>query len=213
MGWVLAVSGGPAQAGGYTNSFEKAEVGKVPADMLVLDGAFSVREEGGNRFLELPGAPLDTYGVLFGPAGSGEMEVEARCFGTATGRRYPTFAIGLGGVAGYRLQVSPGKAEVEIYRGDEDRASAPCRWQSGQWTWLKLRVRKVAEGRWRVEGKAWNANGVEPSEWTVGFDDGEPPKPGRAGLFGSPFAGTSIRFDDVMTGFGGDAPVGVGTGR
>src|SRR5438874_13641621 len=51
----------------YENNFEKAEVGKVPEDFLVLDGAFTVKEEGGNKFLELPGAPLDTFGLLFGP--------------------------------------------------------------------------------------------------------------------------------------------------
>jgi hypothetical protein len=36
----------------YENNFETAEVGKVPDDFLVLDGAFAVRAEGGNRFLE-----------------------------------------------------------------------------------------------------------------------------------------------------------------
>src|SRR5438128_2017237 len=82
----------------YENNFEKAELGKVPEDFLVLDGAFAIKEEAGNRFLELPGAPLDTFGLLFGPTESGGMAVSARIFGTAKGRRFPAFAVGLYGV-------------------------------------------------------------------------------------------------------------------
>ena len=51
----------------YENNFESAEVGKVPDDFLVLDGGFAVKSDGTNKFLELPGAPLDSFGVLFGP--------------------------------------------------------------------------------------------------------------------------------------------------
>src|SRR5258708_672354 len=48
----------PAEKILYENNFEKAEIGKVPDDLLVLEGAFVVQEESGNKFLELPGAPL-----------------------------------------------------------------------------------------------------------------------------------------------------------
>ncbi|HXJ56365.1 MAG TPA: hypothetical protein VNU68_06845, partial [Verrucomicrobiae bacterium] len=50
----------------YQNDFGSAALNKVPEDMLVLDGGFAVKEENGNKFLELPGAPLETYGVIFG---------------------------------------------------------------------------------------------------------------------------------------------------
>src|SRR5437588_932962 len=82
----------------YENNFEKAEVGKVPDDFLVLDGAFVVKEEGRNKFLELPGAPLDSFGVLFGPTQSAGVAVSARIHGTGKGRRFPTFGVGLNGV-------------------------------------------------------------------------------------------------------------------
>src|SRR5947209_3617167 len=91
----------------YENNFEKAEIGKVPLEFLVLDGGFSVKKEAGNKFLELPGAPLDSFAVQFGPAESSALGVLARIRGTAKGRRYPTFGLGLYGVAGYRLQISP----------------------------------------------------------------------------------------------------------
>src|SRR5437867_13256826 len=98
----------------YRNDFEKAEVGKVPADYLVLDGGFAVKEEGGNKFLELPGAPLETYGVLFGPTEAANVSVTARILGTSKGRRFPAFAIGANGVGGLKLQISAAKKQVEL---------------------------------------------------------------------------------------------------
>src|ERR1700689_2989319 len=85
----------------FENNFEQATVGQVPDGFLVLDGDFAVKEDGGNKFLELPGAPLDSFGVLFGPTVKSDVAVSARINGTNKGRRYPTFAVGLNGQAGY----------------------------------------------------------------------------------------------------------------
>src|SRR2546423_15410657 len=84
----------------YENNFEKAEVGKLPEGFLALDGGFVVKEETGNKVLELPGAPLDSFSVQFGPTESSDIAISARIRGTAKGRRYPTFGVGLNGVAG-----------------------------------------------------------------------------------------------------------------
>src|SRR5438132_1383704 len=117
----------------YENNFEKSELNKVPGDFLVLDGQFAVKEDGGNKFLELPGTPLDTFGVLFGPTEKEGVAVSARIFGTHKGRRYPTFAIGLNGQGStaFRLQVSPARKALELYRGEEVTASATYEWQPG----------------------------------------------------------------------------------
>src|SRR3954462_7579224 len=123
-GFMTASSGQSAKLP-YENNFEKADLNKVPDDMLVLDGAFAVKEERGNKFLELPGAPLDTYGVLFGPTESGNIAGSTRVYGTGKGRRFPSFGLGLNGVGGYKLQVSPGKKLLELYKGEELAASAP----------------------------------------------------------------------------------------
>src|SRR5258707_4867512 len=83
------------------NNFGKGEPGKLPEnEFLVLDGDFSIKEEGGNKFLELPGAPLDTFGVVFGPTQTNGVALSARIFGTGKGRRFPTFAVGLNGATG-----------------------------------------------------------------------------------------------------------------
>jgi hypothetical protein len=169
----------------------------VPDDFLVLDGQFAVREEGGNRFLELPGAPLDTFGALFGPTEKQGVAVSARIFGTGKGRRYPTFAVSLNGVGGYKLQVSPAKKLAELYRGDAVKTSVPFEWMSAKWTHLKLQVGKVKDGEWKVEGKVWQEGSDEPKSWTISYGEKEEPIAGRAGVWGNPFSNTPIRFDDL----------------
>jgi hypothetical protein len=190
----------------YENDFEKAALDKVPDDFLVLDGQFAAKEEGGNKFLELPGAPLDTFGVLFGPTEKEGTAVSARIFGTGKGRRYPTFAVGLNGqgTSAYRLQVSPAKKALELFKGDEVKATVPYEWQSGVWSRLRLQVRKVKDGQWKVEGKAWTDK--EPTAWLVSFDEREQPVAGRASIWGSPYATTPIRFDDLKVTSAADAP-------
>jgi hypothetical protein len=89
----------------YENNFEKAEVKKVPDDMMVMEGGWAVVEDRGNKCIELPGAPLETFGVLFGPTEQDGIGASARVFSTGKGRRFPTFAVGLNGVGGYKLQV------------------------------------------------------------------------------------------------------------
>ena len=184
----------------YENDFEKAELNKVPDDFLVLDGQFAVKEEGGNKFLELPGAPLDTFGALFGPTEKEGNAVSARMSGTGKGRRYPTFAVGLNGqgTSAYKLQVTPAKKALELFKGDEVKSSVLYEWQSGAWTRLRLQVRKVKDGGWKVEGKAWKDGDKEPSAWMVSFDEKEQPVAGRASIWGSPYATTPIRFDDLL---------------
>src|SRR5258706_6489992 len=139
----------------YENNSEKAEVGKLPEGFLALDGGFVVKEEEGNKVLELPGAPLDSFSVQFGPTESSDIAISARIKGTAKGRRYPTFGIGLNGVAGYKLQVSPAKKLLELYKDQEVKATIPFEGKSGEWTHLWLHVRKSKAGEWKVEVKVW----------------------------------------------------------
>jgi len=181
----------------YENNFEQAEVGKVPDDFLVLDGGFAVQAADGNKFLELPGAPLDSYGALFGPTEKSGVAVSVRINGTKKGRRFPTFAVGLNGQAGYRLQVSPGKGTLEIYKGDESVASVPYEWKSGEWTLLRLQITKSGDV-WKVSGKTWAQGATEPAQPAITFDEKTEPSAGRASIWGNPFATTPIQFDDLV---------------
>jgi hypothetical protein len=199
---ALAAAGGRARAAEeakplYQNNFEAVETGKAPEDFLVLDGGFAVQQEEGNKVLELPGAPLDTYGALFGPTEKTNVEVCARIKGTSKGRRHPTFGVGLDGQGGYRLQVSPGKGALELYKGDAAVATVPYEWKSGQWTMMKLQVFGAGEG-WRVEGKVWPQGGPEPEKAVIAFEEKSEPPAGRASLWGSPFSTTPIEYDDLL---------------
>ena len=181
----------------YENNFEKAQLEKVPEDLLVLDGGFAVKEEGGNKFLELPGAPLETYGVLFGPTEAANVNITAKIFGTSKGRRFPAFAVGANGVGGLKLQLSPAKKQVEIFKGEEAVASAPYNWDSGTWTLLRLQVQKVKDGEFKVQGKAWKEGTKEPEQWLIEQTISGDLPAGRASIWGNPFSGTPIRFDDL----------------
>ena len=182
----------------YTNGFDKAEPGKLPEDLMVLEGGFAVREEAGNRFLELPGAPLDTFGLLFGPTETENVSASARFYGTGKGRRFPTFAIGVNGVSGYKLQMAPGKKTLELLKGENEvLATVPYTWESGTWTTMRVQLRKIADGQWQLEGKAWKEGGAEPAKWLVTHAVTTAPIAGRAGIWGMPYSGTPIRFDDL----------------
>lgn len=181
----------------YFNDFSAAAVGEVPEGMLVLDGGFAVREEDGQRFLELPGAPLESFGVLWGPARRDGVTATARAWATGQGRRFPVFGLSVNGVAGYRVQVAPAKKAVEILKGDEVKATVPYAWKSGAWTRLRVQVRPAGEGRWIVEGRAWPDDQPEPEAWTVTWEETATPIAGRPAVWGKPFSGTPIRFDDL----------------
>ena len=166
--------------------------------MMVLDGGFAVKDEGGNKFLELPGAPLETFGVLFGPTEASGLAVTARVQGTGKGRRFPTFAVGLNGVGGFKLQLSPAKKLVELVKGEEVVASAPFIWESGSWTMLRLQCRKVKDGEFKLEGKAWKQGDMEPKEWQISRVEATASPAGRSSVWGMPFAGTPVKFDDLV---------------
>lgn len=181
----------------YQNDFSKEQIGELRHPFLVLDGNFKVVETEEGKLLELPGAPLDTFGVLFGPTAATNIAVQARVRSTNNKRRYPSFGVGLNGVGGYRLQVSAAKRKLELYRQEEVVKTVPYRWKSNAWLWLKLRVTQ-REKIWRVEGKVWPQHGAEPKEWLISYADQEEPYAGMASIWGQPFAGRAIQYDDLM---------------
>ena len=182
----------------YKCDFEKMAPGTLPDEFMVLGGEFAVQTDGTNKFLELPGSPLDSFAVQFGSTEKEDVSLRARIFATAKGRRTPTFGVGLGGVSGFKLQVSPARTALEILKDQELKASVSYDWKSGAWTHLRLEIRKLKAGGWKVEGKAWPAGAIEPLDWMIAFDESEEPVSGRASVLASPFSGTPIWFDDLL---------------
>ena len=186
-----------AADGVYSNDLSKAEVGKIPDEFLVLDGGFVVAEEAGNKFVELPGAPLETFGFLFGPTEKENVSASARIFTTAKGRRFNSFSVSCNGVAGFKLTVAPAKKTLELYKGETLLSSVPIDWKPSKWTTLRVDVKKKSGMEWTVAGFAWQEGDAEPKEPTISAVVKEAPPSGRAAVFGLPFAGTPIRFDDL----------------
>lgn len=184
----------------YENNLEKAEADKLPDEFMVQEGNFLVKDFGTNKVLELPGAPVETLGLFFGPTESSEISVSVKIFGTAKGRRFPTFGVGLNGPSGYRLMMAPAKKTLELYRNEEFQTSVPCEWKSGEWLNFKLQLRKIKDGEWKAEGKVWGAGAKEPAAWCLSFDDKTEPVAGRASIWGSPLSGTPIDFDELAVG-------------
>lgn len=183
----------------FKQNFEDAKPPALPADFLVLEGEFTVKAEGANKFLELPGSPLDTFGVLFGPTAKSDVAAESRFFGTGKGRRFPSFGIGLNGVSGYKLMVVPSKKALEILRNDEIKATVPFAWESGKWAHLRISIVSLNSGKFLVAGKAWQEGAKEPADWNIRFlEEAEPAPAGRASIWGSPYSGTPILFDDLL---------------
>ncbi len=190
---LFAADSGPV----FTEDFEKGEVGKVPEGFLVLAGGFAIQEEKGNKFLELPGAPLDSFGVMFGPNEKAGSSATARVLATKKGRKFPAFGLSLQGAGGYRLQVSAAKEKLEIFKGDIAQTSVDYSWMSGVWTRLRIQINEGANGKWVVEGKAWPDGQPEPKDWMISLELPEEPAKGRPAVWGNPFSGTPIRFDDL----------------
>jgi hypothetical protein len=135
--------------------------------------------------------------VQFGPTESADVVVSARIYGTAKGRRYPTFGVGLNGVAGWRLQVSPAKKALELYKDQDVKASVTRDWKPGEWAWFRL-TGAQGQGR-RVENRRQSVDiwSARTGQWMITFDEKEEPVAGCASVFGSPFSGTPIWFDDL----------------
>jgi hypothetical protein len=182
----------------YHTDLSSAEIGKLPADVQSVAGGFTVAEFEKDKVLELPGEPLEIFGLLFGPGDQTDVDVRARVWSTSSGRRFPEFGVGTGDIGGYRLMLLPGQKKLGLRRGDEPVTSVGAGpWRAGTWTWLRLRVAKQAEGKWVAQGKAWPADGNEPGAWQLTHEVTEAPGAGRASVWGIPFSGKPLRFDDL----------------
>lgn len=181
----------------FDEDFSQGKVGDAPASMLVLGGDFTIRKAGQEQFLELTGEKVGLHAVMFGPAARDDVVVEARVLGTRKGRRaFPAFGVGLNGVSGYRLMVSPAKRQLELFKGESRVASVPFTWKHGQWTHVQLKAAKGEEG-WRLSARVWAKGEKAPSKPSLVWHEKKAPLAGRATIWGAPFAGTPIRFDDL----------------
>ncbi len=181
----------------YVNDLEQEDVGFEPLDFLILEGDFKVKQEEGNRVLELPGSPIGRFGLLLGPTQQDGLEIRARVRSEGKKRLAPSFGVGLNGVGGYKLLCSPNRAEIELKRNGVVVAARPLNWKSGAWTEFRLRIVKVKDGEWKVQGRLWESGSKEPKQWQVAFTEKEEPPNGRPAIWGTPFSDKAIQYDDL----------------
>ena len=197
---VLLAAAPAGDAPLYSNDFAKMEPGNLPEDQfLALAGEFAVKDVDGDRVVELAGTPLNSYGLLFGPTPDAPTgTVGARIWGATTGRRFPEFGVGSNDAGGYKLWLMPRQRKVAIRKGDDTLATAPYeKWATGTWTHFRLQVAKVGDAAWVVRGKLWPAGSDEPKDWLITVDEKTEPPAGRASVWGNPYSGQPIRFDDL----------------
>ncbi len=135
-------------------------------------------------------------GVLVGKSIKGGVSVVVKIHAESKRRSAPRFGAGLHGVGGFRLRAAPAGKTVEIVKDDEVLAAAPLEWKSGSWTWVELSVIPVGEGS-LIEGRVWEEGQQRPEKPTVTAPSSKPPGQGKASVWGGPYAGLPIRFDDI----------------
>ena len=197
---IVALTGGvqtPDDKVLFKSDFESANADSLPEELMVLAGEFSVKDIGGNKTLELPGNPLEDFGALFGPAESDGIAVRARVYSESSKRLAPRFGVGLSGVSGYRLLVVPRQNRLQLLKDQEALASAPFEWKSGTWTSLHLQIRKVSDGKWIIEGRDGRRELLSQAIRPYPLKLPEAPPAGKASIWGAPYSGKPILFDDL----------------
>ena len=51
----------------FSEDFSGVDVDAEPESIFILDGEYTVQEDGNNKCLSLPGSPMGDFGLLFGP--------------------------------------------------------------------------------------------------------------------------------------------------
>ena len=196
----------------YRNDFQDATVGEEPGDFLVLDGDFVTKRDGDDRFLELPGTPLENFGALFGPTVRTGSRLGVTIQSQGKGRLVPAFGIGVNGLGGFRLMLSANRRQLELWRGDEVLVKTPYRWRSGSECRLELEAVPRADGDWQVRGWVWERSRGRQSASQIALERVAPPPRGKSSIWGHPFAGNAIRYDDILIETAELVPTGVAAG-
>lgn len=181
----------------FTFDCEAWAEGEPPKEVFVVEGKINVAKKDNNKALQIEIGELVEACALLGDSANGSASIEVRVFGTKQGRSMPRFSIGVHGQSGYRLVAFPAKKELQLTKNDEVIKIVPLTWTSDAWLKLKLEAKKVAEGKWTISAKAWPADAVEPAEAAVTHEDPTLKGQGKCSIWGTPFSGTPILFDDV----------------
>ena len=177
--------------------FEEFEVGSEP-DLFVIEGTFIVRDDAGNKVLELQPQPLSESGVIFGKSLKGAASVTVDIKASKKRRSTPRFGVGLHGISGYRLRLVPATNVIELVKSEEAVKSAEFKGNSGEWLSLRLAIETGADGKWVISGWAWPKGSEAPKDPVITMQSEEKPGQGKASIWGTPYSGTPILYDNLV---------------
>jgi hypothetical protein len=177
--------------------FEEYEEGTEP-DLFVVEGTFKIAAEDGNKVLQLEPLPLAESGVIFGKSLKGEASVTVDVKASKLRRSTPRFGVGLHGISGYRLRVVPASSKLEVVKSEEVVQSVDYKWTSDEWLTLRLTIEAAAEGKWVISGWVWPRGGEAPKEPAITIQSDEKPGQGKASIWGTPYSGMPISYDNVV---------------
>ena len=189
-------------AGGVREDFEKAEVGPLPASLMIIDGGWVVAEaETGGKVLELQSEPVVDGVVLVGPSMKEAAVVSAKIKAGKSRRAHPRMGVGLYGVSGVKCRLVPARKTLELVNGEEEVVGevAFAEWKEDVWWQFELRVSAAGDG-WVAEARVWPAGGDRPAAPQLSKPLADGPGTGRASVLGTPFANKPVYFDDVVVG-------------
>jgi hypothetical protein len=177
----------------YTNDLETASLGPPPKDIMAAVKV-EVKSDGKNKFIEAGPFPTDSLSILFGPDQS--VAAGARIKGESSGQRTPELGVGVGGPGGWKIWLMPATHQAQLICAEEIKASIPFDWKSGAWTQFRIQISPAGQGKWKVQGKAWEDGKPEP-DWMIEAQTSEEPLKGKAAAIGMPYSDKPIDFDDL----------------
>ena len=182
----------------FEENFSSLDTGSEPETLFILDGAYTVSEEGSNKTLTLPGSPVGDFGLLFGPrVREKSLSLSFSFLGTKKGRRLPALAAGLGGVRSYRFRLNAATKQIILTRQDVEIGKVAYQWESGAWCQVRFQALPGDGENTRIRLKLWKRAEDEPGEWLFDEIDRSAFAGGKCALWGYPYAGTPIHFDDL----------------
>lgn len=196
---MLCLFATSAAAEEATQDFEGLELGYPPDELFIIDGNFEVVAHESGKVLRVPPDPIIECGLLFGKSSKGAMTAEAKVLASKRGRRsFPRFGLGVHGISGFRVRVVPAQKRIELVHQEEVIKTSAFPWKSGSWCRMKLRLSQNQDGRPKVQAWVWMEGQKEPEKANLDFE-GEPGKSsqGKASIWGTPYSGKEILFDDL----------------
>ena len=202
--WCAALAQEPAAAPAVQKyDFQALPPGALPEEGYTLtdqEAKFQIVATGEEKCLELSPLPLVDGGMLVGKSITGPCTVTARIEAVAKKRSHPRFGVALHGMNGPRLRMVPARGQLElVYSGDTEETAAAvdlADWVSGKWCWMELSI-SAAEGGSLVEGRLWMEGAARPDKPQIRYQSAKPPGQGKASVWGAPYSGLAIRFDDI----------------